>query len=208
LTAKAQELMARHSIDEAVAQGSPGGHREKPVARRVAVDDPYAKAKSSLLAAIASANGVRAVWDDEQALMTLVGFGSDLDGVDVLFTSLLMQASRAMLAKGRVRDTRGHSRTRSFRQSFLLAYAQRIHERLVMAAHQARHDAEHDLGRNLLPVLAGRSDDVDDYTAELFPHLSRSSRATATNPEGWLAGRASAETAVLGPVQQHLEGTG
>jgi hypothetical protein len=208
LTAKAQELMARHTIDEAVARGSRSGPREKPVARRVAVDDPYARAKSTLLAGIASANSVRVVWDDEQALMTLVGFQSDVDGVDVLFTSLLMQASRAMLARGRVRDTRGHSRTRSFRQSFLVAFAQRIHERLVMAAGQARQDAEHDLGRSLLPVLAGRSDEVDGYTAELFPYLSRSRGATATNPDGWVAGRASADMATLGPVQQRLEGTG
>jgi hypothetical protein len=207
LTAKAQELMARHAIDEAVAGGLADASREKPVARRLAVDDPYARAKSSLLAAIASANGVRAVWDEEQALMTLVGFESDIDGVDVLFTSLLMQASRAMLARGRVRDTRGHSRTRSFRQSFLVAFAQRIHERLVTAARQARQDAEQDLGRSLLPVLAGRSDEVDGYTAELFPQLGRSRGATVTNPDGWVAGRTSAEMAVLGPVQQRLEDT-
>jgi hypothetical protein len=207
LTAKAQELMARHAIDEAVARGLGGAAPGKPVARRLGVDDPYARAKSGLLAAIASANGVRAVWDEEQALMTLVGFESDIDSVDVLFTSLLMQASRAMLARGRVRDSRGHARTRSFRQSFLVAFAQRIHERLVTAARQARRDAEQDLGRSLLPVLAGRSDEVDAYTAELFPQLGRSRGATVTNPDGWVAGRTSAEMAVLGPVQQRLEGT-
>lgn len=207
LTAKAQQLMARHAIDEAVARGVGTASREKPVARRLAVEDPYARAKSGLLAAIASANGVRAVWDEEQALMTLVGFESAIDSVDVLFTSLLMQASRAMMARGRVRDTRGHSRTRSFRQSFLVAFAQRIHERLVVAAGQARRDAEQDLGRSLVPVLAARIDEVDDYTAELFPRLGRSAGATATNPDGWVAGRTSAEMAVLGPVQQRLEGT-
>lgn len=208
LTAKAQELMSRHAIDEAVARGSSGGRRVKPVARRVAVDDPYARPRSSLLSAIASANGVRVVWDEEQALMTLVGFESDIEGVDALFTSLLMQASQAMLARGRVRDGRGHSRTRSFRQSFLVAFAHRIHERLVLAALQARQEAEQDMGRSLLPVMASRQAEVDDHTAELFPHLSRAQGSAVTNRDGWLAGRASADMATLGPVQQRLEGTG
>ncbi len=139
--------------------------------------------------------------------MTLVGFEADLDTVEVLFTSLLMQSSRAMLAKGRIRDARGRSRTRSFRQSFFVAFAQRVHERSVVAAGQARQSAEHDLGRDLLPVLAGRRDEIDDYTAKLFPHLVKAKGSSVTNREGWVAGRAAAEMATLGPEQQRLDGT-
>lgn len=207
LTAKAQELMARHSIDQAVAESGGTERRESPSARRVAVDDPYANPKSTLLSVVASANHVRAVWDEHHALMTLVGFESDLDTVDVLFTSLLMQASRSMLAKGRIRDARGRSRTRSFRQSFFVAFGQRIHERLTVAAHLARETAERDLGRSLLPILAGRDDDVDQYTDRLFPHLTRAKRSSVTNRDGWLAGRAAAEMATLGPVRHQLDGT-
>src|SRR6185437_462868 len=107
------ELMARYAIDEAVANAVGEGRKESPSLRRVPVDDPYANPKSSLLAVVSSANNVRSIWHDEFALMTLVGFEADLDTVEVLFTSLLMQASRAMLAKGRIRDERGRSRTRS-----------------------------------------------------------------------------------------------
>lgn len=207
LTAKAQELMARYTIDEAVANAVGGGRKEKPSLRRVPVDDPYANPKSSLLAVVSSANNVRSVWSEDFALMTLVGFEADLDTVEVLFTSLLMQASRAMLAKGRVRDARGRSRTRSFRQSFFMAFAQRVHERLVVAAGQARRSAEQDLGRDLLPVLAGRREEVDDYTAKLFPHLVKAKGSSVTNREGWVAGRTAAEMATLGPEQQRLDGT-
>ena len=112
-----------------------------------------------------------------------------------------------MLAKGRIRDARGRSRTRSFRQSFFVAFAQRVHERLVVAAGRARQSAEHDLGRDLLPVLAGRRDEVDDYTAKLFPHLVKAKGSSVTNREGWVAGRAAAEMATLGPEQQRLDGT-
>jgi hypothetical protein len=208
LTAKAQELMARHSIDQAVAESGGTRTREAPTARRVPVDDPYANAKAGLLGIIGNANNVRSVWDEREALMTLIGFEGDLDAVDLLFTSLLMQATRSMLAKGRISDGRGRSRTRSFRQSFIVAFGQRVHERLVIAARQAQETAEQEVGRSLLPVLAGRLDEVDNFTDRLFPCLSQAKGSSVTNPDGWLAGRVAAEMATLGPVQQRLDGTG
>jgi hypothetical protein len=207
LTAKAQELMSRHAIDEAMAQGASGESRETPRTRRLPVDDPYAGPKSTLLGVVAAANSVRCVWDDEYALMTLVGFEADLDAVDLVFTSLVVQASRAVLAKGTIRDERGRTRTRSFRQSFYIAFAQRIHERLQLAALQARESAERDLGRNVLPVLAGRKQEVDDVTEKMFPHLTGAKRSSVTNREGWQAGRTAAEMATLGPLLQRLAGT-
>lgn len=64
---------------------------------------------------------------------------SDLDAVELLFTSLLVQATTAMLAAGSRQDAHGRSRTRSFRQSFLAAYAQRIGERLASILRPAVH---------------------------------------------------------------------
>jgi hypothetical protein len=199
LTTKAQQLMARHSIDEAVSRHARGGPLRTPSARRTPVEDPYAAAKSSLLHVVAHANGVRSVWYPELALMALVGFEPDLDAVEVLFTSLLVQATRAMVDRGSPSDHRGHSRTRSYRQSFLVAFAGRIKERLLEAAAAARRQAEQELGMVLLPVLARRDSDVERATAELFPRLKRMSGPSATNTEGWTAGRAAAELADLGP---------
>lgn len=209
LTAKAQELMARYAIDEALANGSAGGGREAPQVRQVVVEDPYARAKSLLLGIVALANNVRAVRHHHGRLVTLVGFDADLEAVDVIFTSLVMQASRSMLARGQVRDARGRSRTRSFRHSFYIAFAGRIHERLQAAALSARMDAERDLGRDLLPVLAGRRDEVDEATAKLFPRLVQARRSSVTNIDGWIAGRTAAEVATLGPLRARLgESTG
>jgi Protein of unknown function (DUF2786) len=205
LTAKAQELMTRHAIDDALARSKPGGRREAPVARRVPVDDPYAAVKASLLTVVASANGVGAVWDEALAHMTIVGFESDLEAVELLFTSLLMQASRSLLSHGRMTDERGRSRTRSFRQSFYLAFTGRIHERLVMANHDARAAAERDLGHDVLPVLAGRQEEVDAAMARMFPHLRKGKGSAVTNMAGYRAGRVAAELANLGPVQGRLE---
>ncbi|MGH9075931.1 MAG: DUF2786 domain-containing protein [Acidimicrobiales bacterium] len=207
LTAKAQELIARHAIDDAVTAGGDQARAECPVARRTVIDDPYAEAKSSLLLAVASANGVRCVWYQHFAMMAVVGFAADLDAVDALYTSLLVQATRSMLAKGKITDPRGHSRTRSFRQSFLVAFASRIRERLSAAASSARYKAEEELSISLLPVLASRAEEVDGAVDALFPRLRKRTGPSVTNQAGWVAGRTAAELAVLGPEHGVLAGS-
>jgi hypothetical protein len=197
LTAKAQELMARHAIDDALARAG-RTRRESPVTRRLPVDDPYAAAKSLLLQVVASPNGVRCVWFEDLAMMAVVGFASDVDAVETLFTSLLVQGSRAMLAQGKVTDGRGRSRTRSFRQSFLLAFAGRISERLAQAAAQARREAETELSTSLVPVFADRDREVDEAVTRAFPHLKKTRGPAITNEAGWRAGRTAAEVATLG----------
>ncbi|MGH9121855.1 MAG: DUF2786 domain-containing protein, partial [Acidimicrobiales bacterium] len=202
LTAKAQVLMARHAINDAVLRGAGGGGQ--PVTRRLPVDDPYADPKSSLLSAIARANGARTVWYPQYALMAVIGYPGDLDGIEALFTSLLVQAGRTLVAKGPVVDEFGRSQTRSFRQSFLASYANRIGERLEEAAAEARREAEEEMSANLLPVLASRDREVDEAVAKAFPHLRRHRPHMATNSAGWRAGRIAAETATLGPDQARL----
>jgi hypothetical protein len=59
-------------------------------------------------------------------LPAVIGFPADLDAVELLFTSLLVQANTAMLRAGAKRDQYGRSRTRAFRQSFLMSYAIRM----------------------------------------------------------------------------------
>lgn len=74
-------------------------------------------------------------------MSTVFGFMADLDAVELLFTSLLVQANAAMLRAGAKRDAHGRSRTRAFRQSLLLAYATRIGERLSQATEHAEQQA-------------------------------------------------------------------
>jgi hypothetical protein len=197
LSAKAQELMARHAIDSAMlAAGAGRACGEGPTGVRVPVDDPYAGAKSILLAEVAAANGCRAVWSKGLAFSTLLGFEADLEFVDVLYTSLLVQATSAMVAAGSRVDRSGRSRTRSFRQAFLLAYASRIGHRLREAEAASRAAAAEEYGEALLPVLADRSAAVRAAEAEAFPHVvSRS--VTISNAAGWAAGKAAADLASL-----------
>ena len=66
-TAKAQELIARYSIDAALVEsqgGGPGGSASVS-AVRIAVDDSYAHAKTLLLQAVARENRCFALWDKQ-----------------------------------------------------------------------------------------------------------------------------------------------
>ena len=103
LSARAQELMAKYSIDHALLAAETG-RTEKPGGRRIAVDNPYEAPKASLLQTVAQANRCRVVWSKELGLVTVIGFPADLDAVELLFTSLLVQANSAMLRAGAKRD--------------------------------------------------------------------------------------------------------
>ncbi|MFG2091029.1 MULTISPECIES: DUF2786 domain-containing protein [unclassified Spirillospora] len=193
LSARAQELMARHSIDHALLAaetGEIGG----PAGLRVAVDNPYDSPKAVLLTVVADANRCRAVWHRELGFSTIVGYPADLAAVEMLFTSLLVQATSAMVREGPRRDARGRSRTRSFRHAFLNAYAARVGERLREAADRAAASAG---GNTLVPVLAQRDQAVGEAVGTMFPNLAKGRAGSVSNHEGWVAGRAAADLASL-----------
>ena len=217
LSARAQELMAKYSISQALLAAE-SGRKDAPAGRRIAVDNPYEAPKTSLLQAVATANRCRIVWSKEVGLATVVGFEADLAAVELLFTSLLVQASAAMLYAGSRQDANGRSRTRAFRQSFLVSYAIRIGERLSHAAEHATQEAAAEqeaaagqpagaevgaggtrsAGAALVPFLAARQQAVDDAVDGMFGDTLRRGRSVrATDAEGWASGRAAADLASL-----------
>jgi Protein of unknown function (DUF2786) len=211
LSARAQELMAKYSIDHALLAAE-SGREEDPGGRRIAVDNPYEAPKVTLLQTVAQANRCRVIWSKELGLVTVVGFPADLDAVELLFTSLLVQANTAMLRAGGKQDAYGRSRTRAFRQSFLVSYAIRIGERLAGAAEHAEQEVVAERrdaggageggalgsGTDLVPFLAARQEAVDDAVDAMFgDSLTRSRSVRATDAEGWSSGRAAADVASL-----------
>ena len=198
LSSRAQELMAKYSIDHALLAAE-AGRKDEPASRRLPVDNPYEGPKAQLLEEVAKANRCRAVWYKSLGMSAVIGFPADLDAVELLFTSLLVQANTAMVRAGGKRDQYGHSRTRAFRQSFLMSYAVRIGERLTGAAGDAERQVAAEVpGRNLLPVLAARHQAVDDAVDEMFGDgLSSHRSGRVSDSEGWYSGRAAADTAAL-----------
>jgi hypothetical protein len=210
LTAKAQQLMAEHSISEALLAAR-GGSRDVPAGIRVGVDNPYEQPKAVLLEVVASANRCRSVWSKNLGFATVIGFEPDLDAVELLYTSLLVQATAALQAEGGRTCVGGGSRTRSFRASFLTSYATRIGERLTEATEHVTDEAVavqgesvEERAKGLLPVLAARHQAVEEETERIFPQLSYSRSSGISDWEGWTSGRAAADRAGLGRESEAL----
>ncbi len=200
-TAKAHELMTRHALEHALVPSGPAAH-DRPVARRLCVDDPYAEAKTHLVAVIADACRATAVLLGGLQMVTLVGFPSDLAEVDVLYTSLLVQAQGALDQLARDAEPGSRERTRGFRSSFLRGFAQRIGDRLHTAGRETVADLDRQSGGALVPVMAERREAVDLHVAEMHPRLRTKHASTPTDRLGWYAGRQAADRADL--PRQHL----
>jgi hypothetical protein len=112
---------------------------------------------------VAHANRCRAVFYPDPGFVGLVGDSLDLEITELLSTSLLVQATKAMVVEKTL-----PSRVKSYRQAFLVAYAARIGERL-RAAVPAEEKA-------LVPVLAERSAVVDTLFKTLFQNTVTKSR--------------------------------
>ncbi|MEU2829542.1 DUF2786 domain-containing protein [Streptomyces lavendulae] len=193
LSAKAQELMARHTVDEALLAARGGGPAQVPAACRIGVEPPYEEAKAVLLDAVATANRCRAVWNSGFGFSTVVGFESDLEAVELLHTSLLVQGTAAMTRAEAAQRAGGRKRTKTFRQSFLLAYASWLGRRLAETAeHTATEAADN------LPALVARDVAVTSRAEEMFPRTTTTRLRGATDHAGWEDGTAAADAAHVG----------
>jgi hypothetical protein len=189
---KAQELMTRHNLDRAALQETGQSVVVGIEARRCWLDDPYLKQKGFLLAVVAGANRCRSVSLYEYGFVTIFGHPDDLSATEMLFTALLVHATKWMtLSSG----APGSSRP-SYRRSFLLAYASRIGARLREAAASATDAAVEAAGCALLPVLAERRRGVDEALRRMFPNTTKA-EFSITDAAGWAAGQAAADLADL-----------
>ena len=195
LFAKAHQLMVRNAIDEAVLKGRAGSGAV--TACRVFLEDPYARAKFSLLSEVARASSCRALLSTNYGFATVFGHAGDLESVELLYTSLLLQATAGVVS---ARPSAGRrlaaSQVAAYRRSWLLSFAQRVGERLEAASAATVAEASQAHGRNVLPVLAAKDDAVEAHIKEAVPHV-RQMRTTASSGEGWAAGRQAGDRASL-----------
>jgi hypothetical protein len=201
-TDKAVELMARHGIDMALlAAAEPGC--DDIGATRVEVADPYSAGKARLLGWTASALRCRAVLHQtgggRVGAVTVFGFASDRERVEVLFTSLLLQAAAQLVAQ---RPPRPGESVAAYRRSWLHGFAVQVHRRLADAERRAEQQAGGsdgaagaDAGTAL--VLADRRSRVEQAYAEAFPLLGRSRRSVLSG-SGFTAGADAGDRADLG----------
>lgn len=196
-TSKAQELMTRHAIDSAILHSGADRRSEHPVAIRVPIDAPYADAKSLLLQTVAGASRCRSVFHSGLAMSTVAGFPEDVAAVEMLFTSLLLQAQSALSAGAKLAPAGTRTRSQSYRSAFLLAYTTRIGDRLEEINEAVLSQAEAEQGSGFLPVLRSREGEVEDFVAERFGEMKHSRVRGGHDAAGWAGGRMAADNAQL-----------
>lgn len=204
-TAKAQELMTRHRIDRATLDADAPSDGEA-IGRRLGVDPPYARAKFMLVGGIARANSCRAVWSRGFGFATVFGYPEDVDAVEELYTSLLVQATTALQREGSRDRVDGPGSTRRFRRSFLIGFAYRISERLREANEETVRTVSDETGRDLVPILDSRERAAEEAMNATHSNI-RGMSTSITDGEGYEAGTRLADRADLGLSPQGLAGS-
>lgn len=202
-TAKATDLIAKYGIDAALlAEKAPQSDRVGDLV--VYLDAPYARDKGGLLSAVALALRCKVVQRHDvvdgvrRMSMHLFGHASDLDRVDLLYTSLLVQAAHALA----VETVPPGQNPKAYRRSWYAGYRQAIHGRLLAAESSASSAAEQDrrdngTGRSVALVLADRSAAVKAAMDEMYPKL-RATRSRTLSGSGRGSGYAAGQRADLG----------
>ena len=201
-TAKAADLIAAYGIDRALlAQADP---TSDVVGDRVVVlDPPYALDKAGLLSSVAfelrcrSVQRARYVGGAKQLSLHLFGYESDLLRAELLYTSLLLQATSTL---ARTPAPFGES-TAAFRRSWLAGFTTAVSRRLRDAERRAESQAEQarpeSMGRSVSLVLADRSAVVSAAVTDEYPYL-RKAKARQLSGSGGRSGWQAGQRADLG----------
>jgi hypothetical protein len=206
---KAQELMAKHAIDEARLEAA-GLKAEEPIVGRtvpVKARDEVLKAKYRLMDGIARANHCRVVdttrpRSDRGGFM-IVGRASDAEFVELLYTAVLLQyaGERTRAWKAYQAETRGFGVSRHvWLQGFSWGYAGRVKERLMGKFQETARG----MGAEL--VVRDRGAAVDDMLAQMGVTVTQVT--VRSDPAAGLAGREAADRADLSGGRNRVGGMG
>jgi len=211
---KAAELMARHRIDAALLEASRAPTDRSPVEERP-VDlgsGQYVRARLQLIHHIANNHGCRLLTHTTRygRVATVVGVADDCGRVELLYTSLLLQATRLAAAAWAARSVEatagGLGRRRrpagnqvAWKREFLFGFGARVGQRLAALSEEAARPGDGSAGGSVALVLADRTDRVDAWLARTHPRLRSLAPASGFTGHGGLAaGRSSADRADLG----------
>lgn len=195
LTAKAAALMAKYGIDRAMAEQS-APTQERVTHLEIKLDAPYAREKGILLNAVAMNTRCRMVQHSYGRTVdsaTVFGFPTDLELLQVLYTSLLVQSAR-MLARAVVP---WDENPKAYRRSWLQGFAGMINVRLAHLNRTAQGKVDEERGGGTALVLADRSAQVDLVVENRYPNLT-AGRARRLSGTGRRAGARAARDADIG----------
>ncbi|MGH3501573.1 MAG: DUF2786 domain-containing protein [Nocardioidaceae bacterium] len=208
-TEKASALIAKYGIDRAMlAAGDPDS--DVIGDRVLAMDPPYAMDKAELLSGVAHALRCRAVRRVEyprgrkRLSVHLFGFGSDLERVELLYTSLLVQSAHALAAT----PVPPWEHAAAFRRSWLTGFTSAVVRRLREAERRVERETEarRTGGLSVELVLADRARLVERRVSEEYPRL-RTAPPRRLSGGGLPGGYAAGHRADLGADRVRGSGT-
>jgi hypothetical protein len=197
LTNKAAELMAKYGIDRALlAAAQP--ETDAPADRIITIPNPWASVHAHLLCGIAVAMRCQAILLTGRAgaRVHIFGYGSDLERVEVLYTSLLLQMSNGL---ARVPVPEWTPSPRAWRRSWMLGYCTAVIARVRAAERDATAQASEQPaagGQSAALVLASRDQVVSARARAAYP-VTRKSKVTYSG-SGYRDGYAKGQEANLG----------
>lgn len=203
--AKAAELIARYGIDQALLASSDSSH-DGVVNQVMILDDPYAKGKASLLVNVARPLRVQVIFNIGVSRQIkgfrvhVFGHQSDVKRVEILFHSLLVQASIG-LTQEHPGGQRSPSQVAAFRRDWMAGFGNTVRERLQAAENRATRDAVHEGSPGVELVLFDRNKAVAQAVGEAYPELGKTHGRRVRNSDAWHAGAAAGSTADLGQAR-------
>jgi hypothetical protein len=198
LTGKAAELMAKYGIDRALLAASKP-ETDKPGDKVIAVSDPWGRVKAQLLCGLATAMRCQSVIVASGGGTTKVhvfGYESDLERLDVLYTSVLLQMFNALRKADRAAYVRS---VRAWNRSFLLGFATAVIARVKQAENKAAGEAASTTaGRStsVAVALVDRAQVISHNLKTAYPK-TRSTRVTYSGT-GYARGNAAGQRADIG----------
>lgn len=188
---KAAKLMMEYNIDAALISFKAQVYL-MPVDKKFTVDNPFSLPKGILLTGISKAFSCRAIRTrdsyDGGSVYHLFGFENDLNSVNVMYTSLLLQGSNDLILQKYYGNT-----SKSYSTSFWKGFAYQAGQRLMEANKEVIRSSS-EPGTDL--VLRDRAKDVDRALKDVYPRVV-SFKTSVSNGTAYNAGKSSANSANL-----------
>lgn len=178
---RAQAMMEKHAIEEHQVRDLNNDRANAKVGRRTYFRaekrQAYVKARRELLFGLAATMKLKVVSFGANGRdgSEVFGFEADLDMLDILYTSILVQMGTAMTQAER--EASYIDNVRSWRTSYAHGFVRTVTSRLWHAA-QARNDEHRVAGTDV--VLVNRAEVVAAAMDEAYPHTRKGAAASAS----------------------------
>lgn len=179
---KAQELMTRYAIDEAMFAGMHIGSKEDVIEERIHFHSIYSRALYFVGRAIAVHNDCQVMVSKGNSLMHttlyVIGYESDVRRVQMLNTSLQIQCMGALTKFWNEYDASWTTTERErfkVRRQFIFSFANGLDEKLEMARQRGLNDAAVEYGdTSVALVVRDKATMVEQWQKEKYPNMRKS----------------------------------